>query len=233
MKFSAVSLLCITPAAAQVISVGVKGGLPFTQGFLAYTNLTPPNLTHFYLAPDYDSSIQRTVPYTIGPAVEIRLGRHIRLEADALYSRVDYDYTSIRFFSPSTGNFYDSEKHTTNQLDFPLLVKYQFLSRRQFQPFIGVGGSALHTRDNVQQGIGGQASPAAYQPYFFTINASALPTMSKVSGRAVVSIGATIPMAWLLVSAEVRYTRLLNDAVSLPALHSNLNQAKILFGISF
>src|ERR1035438_8667885 len=92
-RFSFLCLLYISTASAQSIWVGVKGGLPLTQAFNAIENPQPLAVTAFYqnseglLAFDYDSATQRKIPYTVGPAVEIRLWRHIRVEADGLYSR--------------------------------------------------------------------------------------------------------------------------------------------------
>ena len=87
-RFSFLCLLYISTASAQSIWVGVKGGLPLTQAFNAIENPQPLTVTAFYqnseglLAFDYDSATQRKIPYTVGPAVEIRLWRHIRVEAD-------------------------------------------------------------------------------------------------------------------------------------------------------
>ncbi len=76
MRLGFLCLLCSSTVAAQGIAVGVKGGLPLSQAFDAHLNPRLPNVTAFYLVPDYDSGTQRTVPYTIGPSIEVKLWYH-------------------------------------------------------------------------------------------------------------------------------------------------------------
>lgn len=162
-RFGLLCLLCISSASAQGIWVGVKGGLPLSQAFDAIENSQPLTVIDFYQnSPgifDYDSATRRTVPYTIGPAVEIRLWRHIRAEVDGFYSRAVFDYTSVRFNKFDSNSDFADLKYAVDRVDMPVLVKYEFVERRRFHLFAGAGVSTLYSRDKVLQGIADAAVP--------------------------------------------------------------------------
>jgi hypothetical protein len=246
-RFSFLCLLYISTASAQSIWVGVKGGLPLTQAFNAIENPQPLTVTAFYqnseglLAFDYDSATQRKIPYTVGPAVEIRLWRHIRVEADGLYSRAVYDYTSVRFDKFTSNSYFDALKHAVDRVDTPVLVKYEFAERRRFHPFAGAGGSIRYSHDKVLQGIADAAVPGGGTEYSTppTIFNSSLGTpIQVVAVRALrmgpaFSAGVETPVGRHRASAEIRYTRYPGDSINAPALHSNLNQVDLMAGIVF
>ncbi|HEY7388262.1 MAG TPA: hypothetical protein VH640_07120 [Bryobacteraceae bacterium] len=152
---------------------------------------------------------------------------------DALYSRADYDYTSIRYLSRSLGDIYNAEKHGVDQVEIPALAKYYFPVAGILQPFLGAGGSVVYDRDQISHGEGGQASPAGPMPFFYSINGGLIPPMTTVSGDGVLAGGVVLSHRALHVSAEIRYTHLFDDVVTQPALHTNRNQLSFLLGILF
>src|SRR4051812_25229176 len=111
---------CIGVASAQLVSVGVKGGV----------SITSPER--------YNDESRR---YIVGPSVEFRLPYRFAAEIDALYSRTG---TSSRFiysgeFSGMPGSTTDFRIRTRgNSWEFPVLGKYYFTSRQHaVQPFVG------------------------------------------------------------------------------------------------
>lgn len=244
-RFSFLCLLSISTASAQSIWVGVKGGLPLTQAFDATENSQPLSVIGFYQnSPgifDYDSATQRTVPYTVGPAVEIRLWRHIRAEADGLYSRAVFDYTSVRFDKFTSNSYYDALKHAVDRVDTPVLVKYEFIERRRVHPFVGAGGSIRYSHDKVLQGVADGALPGGGPVYSappFAFNPSLGTPIQIVAVRAVrmglvFTTGIEMAVGRHRVSAEIRYTRYPADSINAPALHSNLNQVDLMAGFVF
>ena len=235
-RFSFLYLLWISTGAAQTISVGIKGGLPLSQAFQAQQNLDIPTLSAFLLAHPangFESAIQRTVPYTIGPAVEIRLWHQIRAEVDGLYSRAAYDDTSIGFDKFISASVFEALKHTVDQVEIPVLVKYEFGESHKFYPFVGAGGSILYSHDRVAKGVVDASTPGepATPPYLF--NPSWVKALQVVKGGPTFAAGAMISIRGLRISAEIRYTRITGYAITSPAMHSNLNQAKLLLGVMF
>src|SRR5579863_4983903 len=76
MKIFLVSLLLVTSAFGQSLSVGIRGGVPFTG---ALTDLTTNGVD--VISRSFSDSNQ----YIIGPMVELHLPFGLSVEADALY----------------------------------------------------------------------------------------------------------------------------------------------------
>jgi len=125
-RFSFLCLLYISTASAQSIWVGVKGGLPLTQAFNAIENPQPLTVTAFY---QNSEGLLRSIT-TAQPSarflysrsgVEIRLWRHIRVEADGLYSRaVTITPRCVR--QVHIDSYFDALKHAVDRVDTPVLV---------------------------------------------------------------------------------------------------------------
>jgi hypothetical protein len=235
-RFTFLCLLYISTGTAQIIAVGVKGGLPLSQALNAQANNDIPTLSAFLLSRTtqaYDSATQRTVPYTIGPAVEIRLWHQIRAEVDGLYSRAAYDYTSIGFNKFSSTSVFEALKHTVDHVEIPVLVKYRFVEQGKLHPFVGVGASILYSRDRASQGVIDASTPGEppTPPYLF--NPRSGNAVQVVKGGPTFAAGAVISIGRPRISAELRYTRFTGDAISSPALHSNQNEAKLIVGVMF
>src|SRR5713226_7140586 len=114
--------LCIGGASAQLVSVGVKGGLSITE----------PGR--------YNDESRR---YIVGPSVEFRLPFRFAAEIDALYTRVGQSYRLLYpgELSGTPGTTIDVRtRQRGNSWEFPVLGKYYFTSREHtVQPFVGTG----------------------------------------------------------------------------------------------
>jgi hypothetical protein len=104
---------------AGPISVGVKGGVPFTDAFNTATSGNLRYITH-------------NKYWTVGPELDINLLFGLGIEIDALYQRLNYE---------STGNFADEVVHaatTANAWDFPVLLKWKF-GEGPIRPYVSAG----------------------------------------------------------------------------------------------
>lgn len=242
MRF-AIAIFLAASASAQLLSVGLKGGVPLTQALAARTD---PALAGFFsswrLSFICDSATQRTVPYVVGPALEIHLIGPFRLTAEGLYSRVDYDYTS-KEFTPSSGIHFYQAKHAVSQWEFPLLVKYRMRAHRLY-PFVAGGASVRYSRDYTVAGfLGGE-----FDPFFPVINAfSGGPSARYTVAGPTFAAGASFGASRVRPSLEVRFTHWIQQPIreggftSLSftafgpnqSLHSTQNQAQLLVGLMF
>ena len=98
-------------AAAQVLSLGIEGGVPLNPLLTG----TPPG---------YEIE---THPYTVGPHVQVRLPRRFSFEADLLYKRLAYTYGG-------------TDPVAIDRWELPLLLGYRFTDRG-WQPFVHLGGA--------------------------------------------------------------------------------------------
>ena len=110
------------PLQAQLLSVGVKGGVPFTDAVEgSFGNR---------------SEARR---YTVGPMVEVRLPFSLGVEFNALYKRTGYSTVDSAFGITSIGQV------RANSWEFPLLLKYYLPVRLpSARPFIEIGYVARH-----------------------------------------------------------------------------------------
>jgi hypothetical protein len=118
MNITAIRLLLLavltTPAWAQGISVGVRGGVPLSDTFEVVTGgLSFRNVPH---------------RWTVGPTIELRLPFSLGVTFDALYSKVEYERTD------GLGS------ETGKQWDFPLLLRYR-AGAGPIRPFVAGGGN--------------------------------------------------------------------------------------------
>ena len=132
MKTILVLLVTITineVASAQLVSIGVKGGVPFL---------------------DTNQGGDESRPYIVGPSVEIRLPAGFAIEVDALYRRVGntfgFNFSGIDAGSnvvPTTSFYIDRQRG--NYWEFPFLGKYYFRPRTTaWQPFLEHGLGLPH-----------------------------------------------------------------------------------------
>lgn len=98
---------------AQRFSVGVKAGVPVTAMF------------HTSDSWDLERSFSKTKRYTVGPSVELRLPHKLAVEADFLYTRLNYG-TFVDTSSVSSGPRTYSQSTAASRWEFPVLVKYRF-----------------------------------------------------------------------------------------------------------
>jgi len=125
-----VCLWCSLTFAQQLISVGVKGGVPLTS-FYADTNYSHRR-SPFFLAPTRSYNSSRN--YAVGPEVEFRLPLHVSLELDGLYRPLSatYEYDELSPPNRITAN--------SDCWQFSALAKYG-LRFRKLKPFLEAGPS--------------------------------------------------------------------------------------------
>lgn len=201
---------------AQSVEIGVVGGVPLTHDFSTYKlNLTG------VLGTCGSCATQLTLPYVVGPAVEIRLWRPLYLDAEALYSRAHYSLN----FAFRGDNTLEGSNHQVDRWEFPVLLKMQMPAWHQVRPFVAAGVSFQYNHD-------------------FQIIVP-LPGVTFGTGRTVdsaigpaFSAGASFGSRWIRPTVEFRYTRWAEPAInaSLNAgitLRSKQDEAQVLAGLMF
>jgi hypothetical protein len=116
-----------SPASAQLISFGAKGGAP----------LTTPTFNG-------DGSPH----YTVGPSIELRLHTHFAIEVDALYQRTSStsSFATIPAGSSTGSTLYNTSIQKGNAWQLPVLGKYYFgTSKSKWRPYVGTGYSLTTT----------------------------------------------------------------------------------------
>ena len=131
MKIIGVFLLIGGAAFAQNISVGIRGGVPFTDAFSA----TKSAIGGFENVPKR---------YTIGPTLEIRLPFRLGISFDILYKNLAYRQATAA----------GTSEQSAKQFEFPLMLRYRF-GAESIRPFVAGGPtfnkiSAGAVRDPVQ-----------------------------------------------------------------------------------
>jgi hypothetical protein len=192
-------------ASAQIVSVGVKGGVPATQA-----------VTTDYLP----GSMLDTGRWTIGPTIEFRLLFGFSVEADALYRgyRQQFAFTSDEFVSPGANTIpaiFVSSRSNTKVWDFPLLLKYR-IGRERFRPFVDAGYTFSHrTGDTItsQFCVSSAAVCQAASPQFFQGNIHG--NSSGNGGGSTAGVGVEFQYGRVRFAPEVRYTHLSNPTANL------------------
>jgi hypothetical protein len=200
---------------AQSVEVGIVGGVPITHDFRAYS--LNPNGT---FAGCLDCSTQRTLPYVVGPAIQIHVWRFLFLDAQGLYSRADYIHTSSGLaFSGGVGYlFLNQYKMGVDRWEIPILLKFSLPSWRFTHPFVAAGVSLQHTEGKDLPGFnssGGYLSSSALGP--------------------TVALGAGFGSRWIRPSIEVRYTRWTDQPFPTGEITvaSKRDEAQVLAGLMF
>jgi len=178
-------------AAAQPVSIGVLGGVPFV---------------------DQTQNHDESRRYIVGPSVEVKLPAGFALEADALYQRIGdrFNYQLLTGASLSAGMAQLpvgaftalTNRQRANMWEFPLLGKYYFRRDSAWQPFFGTGW-ALRFADVHEAGSSTQVSSNG--------NTQVLPFHDDF--RTALGVGATFAAGLryrrghVAFTPEIRYTR--------------------------
>jgi hypothetical protein len=112
-------------AAAQPISIGIKGGVPLQDAFSI-------------------KSAANSTQFTVGPMVELRLPAGLGVEADVLYNRYDFNYLRLASALATGGS-------TSSSLEIPILLKYKFGGAPLIHPYVE-GGPSFRKLFSVVQG---------------------------------------------------------------------------------
>src|ERR1051326_8717117 len=131
-------LLIPCAAAAQSVSLAIKGGIPISEAFETgkAATLTAP-ATQI-------SCTSRAKPFTFGPAVEVSLPLGLALEFDALYKRLNYNFTMSRLIpvnAPGLSSvlLIEEEHNVISRWDLPLMLKYSLGSIAAYRPYFSAG----------------------------------------------------------------------------------------------
>ena len=198
------------PARPELLSFGVKGGLPVTD---AFTTGRGGPLGFF-------SGVNR---YTVGPTVEFHLPAGLSIEFDALYRRLNYGSDAV---FPTTVT---ATRVTANSWEFPLLLKGR-LGVGPVHPFIAGGASFQHLSDitRIDEFFEGGARRV-------TETGRPAELQNRFNAGFVIGGGVELRGGGLRLSPEFRYTRWgwdnFRDVGGL--LRSNQDQAAFLLGLTF
>jgi hypothetical protein len=213
-----------TAASGQHLAVGVKGGVPLVD---AFEQNTPPSLTlnpTFFFHYTFD-----TKRYTVGPAVDVSLPLKLRFEADALYTRLDYDSTVMGIDTLTRS------ATRANSWQFPLLLKKEIPVER-VQPFGDIGYALRHV-----SGTSHIVNIVLPPPFTISQTADSPELVNTWVNGFVVGGGVAFQAGPLKFSPEVRYTRWADPNFRCPpnpascngSFLSNLDQADFLLGIAW
>ena len=233
-----------TSASAQFIALGVKGGMPLTQAYDAKTNpaLAGGGLLDFVPACIVDgceSANERTVPYVIGPAIEIRVRGPFRVNVEGLYSRAIYEYISEIARPDGSEQGVVAAKHAVSRWDFPFLLKYTVPRWHGLYPFVAAGASIQYSRDYTVSRLGGDLFSRR-----ISVLSGGPSTRSTIVGPTF-GAGVSFGASRMRPSLEFRYTRWVDQPIvegksfnsfsftSNKSLHSTQNQAELLLGLMF
>ena len=214
MRFLVLFLFAAAIAPAQIVSVGVKAGIPATDAL--------PN------QPSYNTLLD-TGRWTIGPTVEVRLPYGLSLEADALYRgyrlQQSLAFPEVVQDGVTYPPFFNSSRSDTKVWDFPVLLKYRF-GPRTIRPFVDAGYTWSHSTSDVTSSLTCLGTEAAcnsspLNSYFYTL--AHINTTAAPSGPTA-GVGVEFKLGRFKLAPEVRYTHFSNPTV---------NQVTILAGFTF
>ncbi|MBI2680789.1 MAG: outer membrane beta-barrel protein [Candidatus Solibacter usitatus] len=212
LYFGLLILMGVCGASAQVVSLGVKGGIRFT---------------------DASGGQDESRPYIVGPSIEFRLPAHFAIEIDALYQRLG-NTAQYHFFSGITSPGNNGPfpypvaaiyRVRANSWEFPVLGKYYLRPRTAaWQPFIGTGWalrtSGVHTSGSVTTvDSAGAKSTSSYHSHY----------QSGVDVGAVFAAGVKYRVGRVAFAPEARYTRWGGS----DSTFNRKNEAAVLLGITF
>jgi hypothetical protein len=251
-----IALACGYPLFGQFgpLSVDVKVGIPISSTSGVPTASNGCGSTGCSQSLHYSS---RTTHFTLGPALELRLPRGFALEADGLYSRLNYDASRISSSPGIVNGMQVVEYHSTfrstklERWQFPILLKWRFGNRR-VRPFVSGGISVDHISrmdEQLKFIVQGSFCPPLFtNPCPIGISASSfsdsasLPTRNRKGGvfGGGIDFQASGPIR---LTAEARYTRWGSSQFTNANLDPDvdfggapvisLNEVTFLLGVSF
>ena len=124
MRLILVTLLSSISLFAELLSVGVKGGVPIGDAFDA-------------VRADQGQNFTQTHRYLIGPTAQLNLPLGFSVEVDALYKRLGFQYQQNNVDGIVT------VQTVANSWEFPVLIKWAFLPG-PVRPFVDAGASFRH-----------------------------------------------------------------------------------------
>jgi opacity protein-like surface antigen len=113
-RIFALLFVAVSPAYSQLLSFGVKAGVPFSDAYKASSSITSSAYKDHFI---------------VGPTVEVHLPFRLSIEADALYRRNGFAVQGDGFNISSA----------VNDWQVPVLGKYEFHFGPFVHPFIDAG----------------------------------------------------------------------------------------------
>jgi len=157
-----------------------------------------------------------STPYVLGPAIELELAGPLALEVDALHRRLGYQW-------PAQGNSASGPTFTarSSRWEIPCLIKYRW--RSLLGPFLAAGVAWNRVTEPAISPAG--SSTPSRPPEFRHRQALGL----------VMGAGLELRLGRVRLGPELRYTHWgeRNFGTRTSSLHSVLDQADLLVGISF
>jgi len=203
---------------AQLLSFGVKGGIPATDAVPA-----PPS----------SAGLLDTGRLTVGPTLEIHLFRGFSVEFDALYRGYRL-YQNFAFqtipqgvtFVPAIATISSSFQQNAKVWDFPMLLKYRF-GTRPSRPFVDAGYLGSHRSTDETSSFQCLASADACTAAFPFVIFRSPRTFSTSAYRngGTAGVGLEYKLGKFKIAPEVRYSRFEHPSVD--------NQATVLIGVTF
>lgn len=176
-KLLLLASICALPSLAAPFSVGVIGGVPFTNV------VNNPN------QPPYGFGSTGT-NYTVGPSLQINLPLNLRFEFDALYQ--PYSFTATSNVSPPLATGLAPSNVSASQWSFPMLLQYRF-KLPVVSPFVEAGLAVNHLADISVVGANITSGPGTL--------------VRQTSAGVVIGGGVDVKVPLVRLSAELRYTR--------------------------
>jgi len=212
-------------ASAQLVSVGVKGGLPLTDNFHTGGTVGVGMFTVAYST--------KTKRYTVGPAVTFRLPRRLAVEVDALYRHLDYGTVgSGKLIFGDVGVAYSWRTTSASRLDIPMLVRWPVPSRVYVVagPALAVHyGFIAHYHNIVDALLGGHSDTSG------TSTEEPGDLQRRVATGVVFGAGYDGRAGRLHIKPEFRYSRWITRAFGNggPDFYSQPNELEFLLGFEF
>lgn len=201
-------------APAQAISFGIVAGVPATPALSGYNNP--------YASID-------TGRWTVGPSVELHLFRGFSFDTGMLFRGYS---TKTGFLFESNGSATTYATHTNaRDFDFPLLLKYRFLSGPR-RPFVEGGVVWTHESIDTYNTVASSILPgatASQLPTNFTTTTIASPAPMTLFG-VVAGVGEAFQYRKLRIVPEFRFTSYL-DHFGIGSVERR--ELAILLGVSF
>ena len=202
MRILLVSMFTLGIASAQIVSFGVKGGVPATD---AVTGISSS-----------PSHMLDTGRWTIGPTIELRLLYGFSVEADALYRRYreQFSFGSPEFIPPGSNTIpavYGSSQSNNKVWDFPVLLKYRVPTRR-IHPFVDAGYTFSHRTSDFSGFQSCLSGVAVCQTFGVPLLSASRGSFSVNSGGPGGGVGVEYRYRKIKIAPEVRYTHQSNPA---------------------
>lgn len=134
LLFGIMFLGVVAPGYSQLVSFGIKAGVPLNDALNGYSNSSGNVLT-------------TTDRWLVGPTAEVHLPFRLSFEVDALYRREGYSVASNSGFSSGQGFLAPNSSYSLNNWQFPFLAKYD-LRGEVLRPFVDGGVTYRHLSGN-------------------------------------------------------------------------------------